>query len=53
MVDKAKPLVSWAGGFAVCEGRAPPFEASANQDIDYSRADLLTHLPPGVQQAPA
>ena len=53
MGDKAKPLVSWAGGFAVCEGRAPPFEAGANQDIQYSRADLLTHLPPGVQQAPA
>jgi hypothetical protein len=53
MGDKAKPLVSWAGGFAVSAGCAPPFEANANQDIQYTRADLLTHLPPGVQQAPA
>jgi hypothetical protein len=53
MGDKAKPLVSWAGGFAVSQGRAQPFDASANQDIQHSRADLLTQLPPGVQQAPA
>jgi hypothetical protein len=48
MGDKAKPLVSWAGGFAVCEGRAPPFEASANQDIDFTRrfADAFTSRRP-------
>ena len=39
MGDKAKPLVSWAGGFAVSQGRAQAFDASANQDIQYSRAD--------------
>jgi len=53
MGDKAKPPVSWAGGFAVNRGRAPPFDASANQDIQWPRAELLMHLPPGVQQAPA
>jgi hypothetical protein len=53
MGDKAKLLVSWAGSFAVSHVRAAPFDASANQDIQHSRADLLTHLPPGVQQAPA
>jgi hypothetical protein len=50
MGDKAKPLVSWAGGFAVIHVRSAVFDASANQDIQHSRADLLTHLPPGVQQ---
>jgi hypothetical protein len=48
--DKAKPLVSWAGGFAVNHVRSAVFDVSANQDIQHSRADLLTHLPPGVQQ---